>query len=84
MTPPAASSAMLFLASLAVGVPHRAAGGELWVDVPGAGPQPVPAADLDWLESQGWLTLDGERPEITPTGRYWLERWAYKHHRPRR
>lgn len=85
MIPPAADPAMMFLASLheAVRFPHATAGGELTVYVPGAGHQPVPATALDWLESQGWLDLTGEAPAITEKGRYWVAKWAYKHHRPR-
>lgn len=85
MIPPKADPAMMFLASLhpAVRFPHQAVNGELTVYVPGAGHQPVPATALDWLESRGWLDLSDEKPAITPKGKYWLERWAMKWHRPR-
>ena len=84
-TPPAADPAMLFLASLheSVGFGHDTAGGELVVVVPGAGPQPVPGAALDRLEERGWLDLSTGHPRITEKGRYWLQKWAYKHHRNR-
>jgi len=83
MTPPAASVAMLLLGSLIVGLAHRTEAGELWVDVPGAGPQPVPGEVLDELERKGWLDLSGDVPRVTRNGIYWCDKWARTWHRKR-
>jgi len=81
--PPAACPAMLLLGSIDLGFALRTGDGRLAVDVPGAEVQPVPAGVLDDLEERGWIDLAGEEPALTEKGRYWLSRWADKHHRKR-
>ena len=45
--PPAADVSMLTLGALLAGWDFREQFGEMWVEVPGGGPQPVPGRVLD-------------------------------------
>lgn len=78
--PPAADVSMLVVGALLAGWEFREQFGEMWVEVPGGGPQPVPGDVLDELEDRGFLDLSGDVPRVTERGEYWFGRWGKVRH----
>lgn len=79
--PPAADVSMLTLGALLAGWDFREQFGEMWVEVPGGGPQPVPGRVLDELEASGMLDLSGDVPRVTEQGAYRFKKWGEKWHK---
>lgn len=76
MYPP--DSAMALLASIHTGNGVGVDRGELVIPDPTGAPVLLrhDPADLDALESRGWLDIDADGASVTDRGRYWLRRWA--------
>ncbi len=79
--PPAADVSMLTLGALLAGWDFREQFGEMWVEVPGGGPQPVPGRVLDELERENLLDLSGPVPVVTERGAYRFKKWGEKWHK---
>ena len=77
MYPP--DSAMALLASIHTGNGVGVDRGELVIPDPTGAPALLvhDPADLDALESLGWLTI-GDEARVTERGVYWLRKWAQR------
>lgn len=82
--PPA--SAMALLASIHTGNGVGVDRGELVIPDPTGAPVLLrhDPADLDALESRGWLVIDADAARATDRGVYWLRRWLIANPEARR
>lgn len=76
MYPP--DSAMALLASIHIGNGVGVDCGELVIPDPTGAPMLLrhDPADLDALESRGWIAIGDDAARATDRGVYWLRRWA--------